>query len=228
MIELLLANGADVNKHTVHNETALAIAAKSGKLQCARVLIAAGADVNVVSCDGATSLHAAVTNCHSAVAQLLLQHGGAVVMNSYVPSQCANGADRCDGVTALMMCTTSDTLKVALAAGADVHAATGSGDTCLHRAAAHMMPAPVVCLLIKAGVDIHAVNNKRKTAAQVAHELGNTLIEQLLNRAAQQGHYRCNSSSSSRYSSANSSSNDSILLSSSAGNVVSAVTCCSS
>jgi hypothetical protein len=43
-----------------------------------------------------------------------------------------------------------------------------------------------VCLLIKAGADLRAVNNVGKTAAQAAHDKGNTLIEQLLIRAAQQ------------------------------------------
>jgi ankyrin repeat protein len=44
----------------------------------------------------------------------------------------------------------------------------------------------MLCLLIKAGADLHAVNNEGKTAAQLAHDKGHTLIEQLLNRAAQQ------------------------------------------
>jgi hypothetical protein len=47
----------------------------------------------------------------------------------------------------------------------------------------------MLCLLIKAGADLHAVNKSGKTAAQLAHDRGFTLIEQLLNRAAQQqGH----------------------------------------
>jgi ankyrin repeat protein len=89
-----------------------------------------------------------------------------------------------------MMCTTANTVKVLLAAGADVHVATDAGDTCLHKAAAHGYAAPVVCLLIKGGADLHAVNSPGKTAAQVAHDNGFTLIAQLLNRAAaqQQGH----------------------------------------
>jgi ankyrin repeat protein len=44
----------------------------------------------------------------------------------------------------------------------------------------------MLCLLIKAGADLHAVNSKGKTAAQIAHDRGHILIEQLLNRAAQQ------------------------------------------
>jgi ankyrin repeat protein len=78
-----------------------------------------------------------------------------------------------------MLCTEVVTLKLLLAAGADIHVTTDSGDTCLHKAVKHSYDAPVVCLLIKAGVDLHAVNLKGMTAAQLAHEQGNTLIEQL-------------------------------------------------
>jgi hypothetical protein len=38
------------------------------------------------------------------------------------------------------------------------------GITALHVAAAHKYPAPVLCLLIKAGVDRHAENDNGKTA----------------------------------------------------------------
>jgi ankyrin repeat protein len=77
-------------------------------------------------------------------------------------------------------------LKLLLAADADVHAVTRRGDTCLHIAAHHSYPVPVLCMLIKAGADLHAVNRKGKTAAEVAHDSSNTLLEQLLIRAAQQ------------------------------------------
>eukprot|EP00953_Heterococcus_sp_UTEX-ZZ885_P003740 2536-Heterococcus_DN1.PRE.1 len=87
-----------------------------------------------------------------------------------------------------MMCTKVDTVKVLLAAGADVHVTTTAGDTCLHLATRHSLSAPITCLLVKAGVDLHAVNDMGQTAAQIAHDVGDTLIEQLLNRAAQQMH----------------------------------------
>jgi ankyrin repeat protein len=76
-------------------------------------------------------------------------------------------------------------VKLLLAAGTDVHATTDLGSTCLHVAAAFKRPPPVLCLLFKAGVDISAVNIEGKTAAQVAHDQGNTLAAALLNRAAQ-------------------------------------------
>jgi non-ribosomal peptide synthetase component E (peptide arylation enzyme) len=60
------------------------------------------------------------------------------------------------------------------------------GDTCLHVAVKHMHAVPVMCLFIKGGVDIHALNNHCKTAAQVAHDQHDEFVEQLLNRAAQQ------------------------------------------
>jgi ankyrin repeat protein len=56
----------------------------------------------------------------------------------------------------------------------------------LHVDAAHDYPASVICLLIKAGADLHAVNNEGKTAAAVACDYGNVLIKALLNRAARE------------------------------------------
>jgi uncharacterized protein len=186
MIELLLANGADLHMCNKLDCTPLIVAACYGKLQCAKALIAAGADANHINYDGHYALHLAISGNHAAVAQLLLAHSATAVMNSVTPSVCFAGVDCCTQATALMMCSTADTLKVVLAAGADVHVTTDNGDTCLHKAAAHGYVAPVVCLLIKAGVDLHAVNKEGKIAAQLAHDTEHTLIEQLLNRAAQQ------------------------------------------
>jgi ankyrin repeat protein len=73
-----------------------------------------------------------------------------------------------------------------LAAGADVHVANDAGNTCLHLAAKYELPVPILCLLINAGADLHAVNNEGHIAAQIAHDEGYMLLEQLLNRAAQQ------------------------------------------
>jgi ankyrin repeat protein len=114
--------------------------------------------------------------------KLLLEHGADAVLNTmqFVV------VDEHSTLSAVMVCNNSATLKLLLTAGADVHAVTSSGDTCLHIAARHNYSAPVVCLLIKAGADMHAVNSAGKTAAEVAHDTGNTLTEQLLNRAAQQ------------------------------------------
>ena len=78
--------------------------------------------------------------------QLLLEHGATAVINSVIPVNCPIGEDCCDSRTALMMCTTVDTVKVLLAAGADVHTTTDAGDTCIHKAAKHNWKAPYVVL----------------------------------------------------------------------------------
>jgi uncharacterized protein len=188
MIELLLANGADVHKLAKGGKlTALDLAALHGNVQCAKVLIAAGVNVNYADSTGITCLYMAIIEKHAAVVQLLLEHGATAVMNRAIPITCIYGdAHCCNNSTALMLCTTIDTVKALLAAGADVHATNNVGDTCLHSAARHKFSAAMLCLLIKAGADLHAVNREGKTAAQIAHDRGHTLTEQLLNRAAQQ------------------------------------------
>jgi ankyrin repeat protein len=184
MIELLLANGADLHKCDSRGKTALDVAVLCGSLQCARALIAAGADVNHIDGRGYYALHTAVSKQHAAVVQLLLENGATAAMNSVIAVKPLE--DSCGGVTALMMCTTIDTVKLLLAAGADVHMTNERGDTCIAAKCKH--PAPVLWLLIKAGAELQAVDSSGNTAAQLAHDAGNALIEQILNRAAQQAH----------------------------------------
>jgi uncharacterized protein len=134
-IKLLLANGANPHKCKSLQMTALDAAAVSGNVQCARVLISAGADVNHLNSMNVTSLHVATKEHRAAVVQLLLDHGATAVMNSVVLTKCLKAC--CDSATALMMCTEADTVKLLLAAGADVQTTNNAGDTCLHAAAKH-------------------------------------------------------------------------------------------
>jgi uncharacterized protein len=159
MVELLQANGADVNKSANMGMTALEGTALFGNVQCARALVAAGADVNHFNSKNMTCLHAANKAHRAAIVKLLLGHGATAVMNSVLPLNCFTEAHCCNGgVTALMICTETDTLKLLLAAGADVNITNRVGDTCLHVAAKHNWKPPMICLLIKAGVDLHAVS----------------------------------------------------------------------
>jgi ankyrin repeat protein len=187
MIKLLLANGADVHKVTDAGKTALDLAVCCGAVQCAEVLIQAGADVNHIDDRGKPCLHEAIIEGHVDLVKLLLEHGAIAVINSVLPIQCLHGVQCCTHATALMMCADVSIAKLLLAAGADVHVTDNTGDTCLHVATRHKYKVPVICLLIKAGADLHAVNIEGKTAADIAHDNGDALLEQLLNRAAQQG-----------------------------------------
>jgi ankyrin repeat protein len=178
-IPLLLEHGADVNAREVDGSTPMCYAALTASALTVQLLIAAGADLIAVAPDDRTALHQAVLNKQADALQLLLEQTGTAHINDLaLMCQC------CGSCTALMMCKLPTHVELLLAAGADVHTTTASGDTCLHIAAAHSYPASVVCLLIKAGAHLSAVNVYGKTAAQVAHDKGNTLIESLLIRAA--------------------------------------------
>jgi ankyrin repeat protein len=180
-VQLLLQHGADVNARAEENLTPLHRAASALQLQNAKLLLAAGADVCLSNDEGMTPLRFSILKGDTPLVKLLLEHGAAAVADTMQ----VHVSSCCGPVSALMDCIDTAILKLLLGAGADVHAVTSRGDTCLHVAARHSYPVPVLCLLIKAGADMHAVNDAGKTAAQVAHDSGHTLIEQLLNRAAQ-------------------------------------------
>jgi ankyrin repeat protein len=185
MLQLLLSHGADVHAYTDEGADALGILVQSnGSLQCAELLLAAGADATHLNNEGEGSLQYAV--CEDEVEllqlllQLLLQHGAAAVINQ----QCLGCACTDRDLTALMVASIPAITRLLLAHGADVHIRTARGNTCLHVAAKHGYPASVMCLLIKAGADLTAVNNDGKTAADVALAKEHELAAALLNRAA--------------------------------------------
>jgi uncharacterized protein len=182
MIRLLLERGASANLSTLLGRTPLAAAVEENNVQCAAALLEGGARIeqpNGNSTDK-TLLHQTVQSGRVEMLKVLLLHATAAVLDN---RRCAN-CDCCGTVTALMLADKAATLQAVLAAGADVHRTTSLGNTCLHVAAVHNYPAPVICLLIKAGVDLQATNRYSQTAAQLAEQHGRTLIAALLNRAA--------------------------------------------
>jgi ankyrin repeat domain-containing protein 17 len=181
LVELLLANGAAVDTLSINGTTALSAAAANGDAATAAVLLAAGSSAAHACHAGITCLQHAVYYSNAACVKLLLEHGAVAVIDNLAPCPC--GHCSCP-VTALMMCTEPAVLQQLLRAGADVHKTTAAGDSCLHIAAKHKYTAAVLCLFIKAGVNLAAVNRDGLTAAQVAHAAGNALAEALLIRAA--------------------------------------------
>jgi ankyrin repeat protein len=179
LVRLLLAKGASVHAASDEGVQPLHTAAGTGSVAIAELLLAAGADAAAPARFGGCLLIAA-SEGHAQMVQLLLRHGAAAVIDDvFTVCNC------CSQLTAVMACEEHTALKVLLEAGADVHKRTADGDTCLHTAARHGRSAPVVCMLIKAGVDMSAVNDRNQTAAQVALERSNILIAALLTRAAQ-------------------------------------------
>jgi uncharacterized protein len=182
-IKLLLAHGADVEATASVGSTPLACAARRGLVDNAKVLLAAGADALRGYELGCSCLHLAVQFERTALVALFLERGVPVDhLNSAVSVRCLC----CSTLPLLFVCQDAAITKLVLAAGADATAVSSKGDTALHVAARHNYSVPIVCLLIKAGTAIGATIHAGKTAAQVAHDKGNVLIEQLLNRAAAQ------------------------------------------
>jgi uncharacterized protein len=183
MLELLLASGAAVNACNSGGDAPLhALASTTGSVPCARLLLAAGADTAHTNAAGAGALHAAMQLGNTELVQLLLKHNAAVLLNLRAPLSC----QCCRLATPIAACRHPAVTKLLLAAGADVHIRSSTGNTCLHVAVLHNHSAPCVCLLIKAGADIAAVNAAGHTAAQIARNKGNELLAALLDRAAAQ------------------------------------------
>lgn len=74
MVQLLLANGADVNQATTDNgETPLYAASSKGSAEVARLLLANGADAKQATLDGETPLGVAANSDNGEVVALLLR-----------------------------------------------------------------------------------------------------------------------------------------------------------
>jgi ankyrin repeat protein len=178
---LLLHHGAAVNVSDSKGFTPLLIAAARSSAELVQLLLDADAETAALHHTGANVLHTATENIkHPEVLQLLLEQASSAAMMDNVATQC----ECCGPRTAIMMCEQPAHLKLLRAASADVHNTTDRGNTALHVAAVHKFAAPVLCLLIKAGVDLHALNSAGMTAAKVAADSGNTLAAALLTRAA--------------------------------------------
>jgi ankyrin repeat protein len=199
VVKVLLAAGADTEAvvmrcNTFHSEsTVLHIAAASSHLECVRLLLDAGANVGAITRTwaGVSVLHLAVKEGSTAVLQLLLERCEAAGVLPAVMSTRSLMCGCCGHTTPLMFCTEPDKLKLLLAAGADANSTSNVGVSALQVAAAHGHPAAVLCLLIKAGADLHYTSTEVQhyagmTAADIAAQRGHTLAAALLRRAAEQ------------------------------------------
>ena len=107
LVKQCIAGGADVNKRDGWDTqwTALMIAAKSGRLSIARVLLSAGADINAVGSYGKTALTLAADAGQGEMVRLLLDYG----------------ADTGELLAAASAGGNIDTVKSLVAAGVDVN-----------------------------------------------------------------------------------------------------------
>lgn len=121
LVELLIANGANIQARDNTGGTPLHWAARFGREKATELLVAKGADVNAKDRSGGTPLMEAAANGHVALAKLLIEKGANV-----------NARDKNDQ-TALHIAAwrirKRDIVDLLIAEGADVNAKDKDGDT---------------------------------------------------------------------------------------------------
>ena len=208
-VKFILACGFDVNTQRVGGYTALHQAAGMGHTAVMQLLIDAGGAINAASaCEHTPLVYATLLNKPEAVGLLISR--GALICDG-----CAADLGVCNGSIAalkvLMQCPrwlgmsrterlqaerrllrfvedkpTLDAVRnLVLNMSALVSYQDAHGNNALHQAGHNGKAAPLICSLIKEGVDPTAVNDDGQTPADVAHEEGHALQATLLNRAAE-------------------------------------------
>ena len=168
---------SDLQVHNSKGDTPLHQAARKGLLEVARKLLECGAEVDSRNDHGSTPLLLASQYGHTSVVQLLLDHNADLdARNSY-------------GDTPLHCAAIESQLEVArllLELNVKVNQLNDEGSTPLHRASESEKEgsAVVVQFLLDHGADAQARNLRGKTASEIAHDLNQPEIEQLLSKNA--------------------------------------------
>lgn len=105
MVDLLLANGADLNCRNEDEETSLLVMVKKKRLNCIVALVSNGADVSVINKDGRNSLHLAVEvgSVLNDLMEVLCKHVKCNISLSNANFVCITKAEDIDIVKALLL-----------------------------------------------------------------------------------------------------------------------------
>jgi ankyrin repeat protein len=158
LVELTLANGADINKRDAENSTSLECGWYMARGMMT-FLIDRGADVNAKFSDGITALQAAVYQNDLGLVNLLLVSGA----DPNVVSQY--------GTPLIQSCVKPGgkaMLRELLAHGADVNARDKQGRTCLH-IAVELGSEDLVRLLLDKGADVNLATDRGLTPLALAN-----------------------------------------------------------
>ena len=207
-VRFILACGFPVDTRNTQKATALQAAAQFGHTRVLELLLNSGANIETLDDDDCTPLmYATLWDRPEAVALLVAR--GAVINNGEAPiSGTAYGSitalkalmtsprwlamsrtERLNAERKLLHYvdtkTTLDAIRsLALDMSVLVQSRSPHGDNALHFAARNGKAVPLICALIKEGVDPTTLNKAGHTPAAVASEAGHTLQTALLERAA--------------------------------------------
>ena len=207
-IRFILACGFAADTTGVYEQTTLHIAAQCGERAIAEQLLSAGADIEAGDAYPYTPLmHAAMCDRAEVVALLVArgahiangraaqkaaQGGSIAALNALMTSPRWQAMSRRERLGAerllLLYVANKATLNALRSLLLEITALTSEHDVvgcnALHSAAMHGKAAPLICALIKEGVDPTAKTDHDQTPAEAALEAGHTLQATLLNRAA--------------------------------------------
>ena len=175
VVEALLIGGAEVEA-CLEGNTPLMVAAESGNLATARVLLDQKALVEAKDRNGRMALHLAAANGHGPIVELILDRGADME------------AKENNGQTALHLAAANGhgpIVELIIDRGADMKAKENNGQTALHLVAANGR-SPIVELIIDRGADMEAKDNNSWTALHLAAANGHgPVVELLLDKGAE-------------------------------------------
>lgn len=175
--ELLLRHGADIYARDVFGYTPAHNSARSGDIDCLRVLVTAGFDFRARGFRDHTILHVAVLTERKAVVEFISEQDGG---RKIIDLKNDRGSTPLHYAVAFHQRVL---VKLLLRHGADIYAVDGDGYTPAHRAARYGV---IECLkaIIGAGIDLDAKGPKGRTVLHLAVKHGHmALVEYLLERA---------------------------------------------
>jgi ankyrin repeat protein len=182
-VQMLLDHGADVNAvMQIGGHNVLYAAVNSNNIEAVRILLGAGATPFLKAQDGYSAVSKAAYDGSDECMRLILSSAQWVEASS--EQRWVYDAD------ILHFCKTPKTVAVALQ-----HASNRTqtvcvmwerhSDTALHTAVRRERSVPLLCSLIKAGVDLAARNQVGQTAEDLALAMNQTITVQLLHRASE-------------------------------------------
>ena len=207
-VELLIANGADINAKNSNGDTPLSNAINSSNKEIVELLIIKGADTSVKDNNGDSLLHKAIINQVSLeIIELLIATGADMnTKNQYgctpmhyaarggqkeaVESLIAYGADvktrdnnQLTPLHEAAIGGKKETVALLITKGADINAQDNTGYTPLHYAIVQFHK-EIVELLLDKGVNINAKDNKGKTPLYYAKNIDKRLANLLKEHGA--------------------------------------------
>ncbi|XP_072594900.1 ankyrin repeat and death domain-containing protein 1A isoform X9 [Vulpes vulpes] len=168
-LDFLVGSGCDHSVKDKEGNTALHLAASRGHLAVLQRLVDIRLDLEEQNTEGLTALHAAAEGVHADCVQLLLEAGSSVNALTQKKQSCLHYA---------ALGGSEDVARALIHAGGQTNVAD-HGASPMHLAVKHNFPA-LVQLLIDAGSDLDATDNRQQTPLHLAAEHARQDIAEML------------------------------------------------